>query len=184
MDEIKSDTDTEVVKSEPEVEVIEAETEESTEESHSELKARLARAEKKIERMKLDAKVEKKVESTLKEKTGELDENALDFLDLKGITESEDVEVVENIVRKTGMTVRQALKDDYVTAKLEANKKAREVSSATPGNSKRTGGQSNDLASALAKFEQTNVLPDDFELRTKVVNEVVNKKNGNKPSWH
>lgn len=185
MDEIKSETDTEVVKSETEVEVEETETTDSTEtESPAELKARLARAEKKIERLKLNQKVEKKVESTLKEKTGELDENALDFLDLKGITESEDIEVIERIVKRTGQTVRQALKDDYVVAKLEANKKNREVAEATPSNSKRGGSQTNDLASAIAKFESTGALPDNYELRTKVVNEVVARKNGNRPSWH
>ena len=117
-------------------------------------------------------------------KTGELDETQLDYLDLKGVSESEDVKIIEDIVKKTGMTVRQALKDDYVQAKLTANKSAREVKGATPSSTKRGGNQTGDVASAIAKFEQTGELPEDFTLRTAVVNAKVNSTNTNKPTWH
>ncbi len=115
-----------------------------------------------------------------------LDDNALDYLDLKGVQESEDIKVIESIVKKTGMTVRQALKDDYVVAKLNANKAAREVKEATPSSTKRTGGnQSSDLTTAVAKYEQSGYkeLPKDFALRSAVVNAVANKLNPNKPAW-
>lgn len=117
-------------------------------------------------------------------KTGELDETSLDYLDVKGISEAEDIKVIEDIVKKTGMTVRQALKDDYVQAKLTANKDKREVKNATPSRTNRGGNQEADLAAAMAKFEATGVLPDDFELKSKVINAVVEKGNPNKPAWH
>lgn len=117
-------------------------------------------------------------------KAGELDETQLDYLDLKGISESEDVKVIEDIVKKTGMTVRQALKDEYVLAKLTSNKASRDVKSATPSATKRGGNQSNDVASAIAKFEQTGELPDDFTLRSAVVDSMTSKSNPHKPSWH
>jgi len=118
-------------------------------------------------------------------KTGELDETQLDYLDLKGISEDEDIKIIEDIVKKTGQTVRQALKDEYVISKLESNKEKREVKDATPSSTKRTGkGQTNDVALAVARFHQTGELPDDFELAAAVTNAVADKNNVNKPSWH
>ena len=71
------------------------------------------------------------------QKTGGLDETQLDYLDLKGFTDDADVKIVENIVKKTGQTVRQALKDDYVISKLTANKAKRDVREATPSGTRR-----------------------------------------------
>lgn len=121
--------------------------------------------------------------------TGELDEAQLDYLDVKGISDADDIKVIEDIVKKTGMTVRQALKDDYVSAKLEANKAAREVKDATPSATKRSSsGGGNDLETAIAKYTQANYSPDalptDFKLRAAVVNAVANATKTNKPSWH
>ena len=117
-------------------------------------------------------------------KTGELDDNALDYLDLKGVSETEDIKIIEDIVKKTGMTVRQALKDEYVTAKLTANKNAREVANATPSGVKRGSGTSAvDVDSALAKFEQTGELPTDYELRSAVVNKMEAKGDSSRPPW-
>lgn len=152
-------------------------------ESALELKARLKRAEAKIERMKLDSKVEKKVERIFEKKAGELDETQLDYLDLKGITEEDDIKILARHVQRTGETIRQALKDDYVQAKLEANAKAREVKSATPSASKRGGNQINDLNSAIARFNQTGELPADYKLRSEVVNAIADKGHSKKPAW-
>jgi len=116
-------------------------------------------------------------------KTDELDETQLDYLDLKGVSESEDVKVVEDIVKKTGMTVRQALKDDYVIARLAANKAQREVKNATPGNTKRAGGQVGDIASAVEKFKETGQLPEDRELADAVVDSVAKAGNDRLPPW-
>lgn len=115
-------------------------------------------------------------------KSTELDENALDYLDLKGISEEEDIEVIKSVVKKTGMTVRQALKDEYVQSKLNTLKEARTVRDATPSSSKRSGNQTADISALVAKFEQTGELPSDFATRSAVVN-AFSDKGGNKPGW-
>jgi len=117
-------------------------------------------------------------------KTDELDETQLDFLDLKGITDADDIAIVESVFKKTGQTVRQILADDYVQAKLKSNADKRAVKDATPANQKRSGGgPSDDLAAALAKYEATHELPADFALRSAVVNAFVAKSDSNKPGW-
>lgn len=136
---------------------------------------------KKANEPKEEPKVEKKPEP--KAQTEGLDETQLDYLDLKGITDEDDIKVIENVVKKTGMTVRQALKDEYVVKKLESQKEQREVKDATPSSTKRIVNTSGTLESDIAKFERDGTLPDDFKRRSEVVNAVVDKKNGNKPSW-
>lgn len=117
-------------------------------------------------------------------KTGVLDDNALYYLDLKDVTEAEDIKVIKDVISKTGLSVREALKDDYVSAKLAANKEAREVKAATPSSTKRAGEPTGDsLAAAIAKFEQSNVLPEDFATRSAVINAMVEKSAGTKPIW-
>jgi len=113
----------------------------------------------------------------------QLNDTQLNYLDVKGISETEDLKIIETFVQKTGKNVREALKDDYVTAKLASNKTAREVQEAMPSGSKRGGNQSGDLASAIAKYEATGVLPADFKSRSDVINAFVSKGRNNKPSW-
>lgn len=113
----------------------------------------------------------------------ELNDAQLNYLDVKGVYEAEDIKIVETFVQKTGKTVREALRDDYVTSKLQSNKTAREVQEAMPSGSKRGGNQANDLASALAKYEATGTLPTDFTTRSAVINAFVDKGHRNKPSW-
>ena len=143
------------------------------------LKTKLTKAtEKKVE------KVEPKVEPVKKEpNTGELDETALDFLDLKGFTEDEDITLIENIVAKTGQTVRQVLKDEYVVSKLETNKVAREAKKGTPERIKRGGAQGDTFDTDMAKYESTKEYPDDFERRSKVVNALEAKESFKIPSY-
>lgn len=113
----------------------------------------------------------------------ELKDSDLNYLDVKGIYEPEDVKIIETFVQKTGKNVREALRDDYVTAKLASNKTAREIQEAMPSGSKRGGNQSYDIASAVAKFEATGVLPNDFAMRSAVVNALESKGRNNKPNW-
>jgi len=116
--------------------------------------------------------------------SNELNDTDLNYLDIKGIFEAEDVKIIENFVKNTGQTAREALRDDYVNSKLSSNKSAREVQDATPSGSKRGGNQVGDLASALAKYESTKELPTDFKLRSEVINAFVSKGHGsNRPSW-
>lgn len=152
---------------------------EKPKESLEQRQARLSRELKQVNK-KLGVNEEEP-----KAKTGRLDDTALDYLDLKGVSEAEDIKVIQNIVDKTGLTVREALKDEYVVAKLAANKASREVKDATPSATKRSGGNSPDEVSrAVAKFEKDGTMPDNFELRNKVVDALVSKTETNAPSWH
>lgn len=119
-------------------------------------------------------------------KTGELDETQLDYLDLKGVSEDDDVKLIQQVMQRTGITVRQALKDEYVVSKLDANKQARETKAAMPTSTKRTGsGADNSLDLAIARYEQSGFkeLPQDTTLRRQVVNAMKDKVDSNKPSW-
>lgn len=189
MDEIEIDDAAEEIIEEvedtPEAEVApepEAPKAEKPKETPEQTKARL---ERQLARVKKQLGEDEPKKPNAPQKTADgLDENALDFLDLKGISEAEDIEVIEKIVKKTGLTVREALKDEYVVSKLEANKKGREVKDATPSGTKRAAATSGSLDAAIAKFERTQELPDDFTLRSQVVDALINRNSSNKPSWH
>ena len=116
-------------------------------------------------------------------KTDELSETQLDYLDLKGVTEAEDIDVIQKVVQRTGQTVRQALGDEYVISKLAANKGKRDVQNATPSNMKRAGGQVGDVASAAAKFKETGILPEDRALANAVVDSIAKAGNDRLPPW-
>jgi len=160
-------------------ETVEEETSEAV--TDWEAEAKKARGIAARLRTKLVKATEKKVEPQAK---SELDDSQLDYLDLKGITDPDEIEVIQKIVTKTGQTVRQALKDDYVVTKLEALRKDKEVKNATPSATKRGGSQTNDLATALARFDQTGELPSDFGLKSQVVNAIEERSSTNKPAWH
>ena len=180
MDEIKNDAVVEEVEEET------PETELSTE-TDWEAEAKKARGIAQRLRTKLTKAEEKKKEVAPAVKTPTtdgLDETQLDFLDVKGITDEEDIAIIERHVKRTGETVRQALKDDYVASKLAGNKSKRDVEKATPGATKRSGAQGNDLATAIAKYEQTGELPADYALRSQVVNKMEERASVHVPSWH
>lgn len=143
------------------------------------------RLKTKLEKAKAESKVEK-VEPVKKSEptaTG-LDEMQLDYLDIKGITDQDDIDLIEKVMEKTGQTVRQTLKDDYVIAKLDANRAARAVKEATPGATKRSGGNTQDsIAAAIAKFEKTGELPKDFKTASDVVNAMQDKGSAALPPW-
>lgn len=116
-------------------------------------------------------------------KTGELDETQLGYLELNGVSEDEDIKVIEDVMKKTGQTVRLALKDDYVQAKLKVNKDKRDLQNATPGASKRGGVQMENIDAAVEKFKATGELPKDFELRTKIIDTATAKDDLHTPPW-
>jgi len=119
-----------------------------------------------------------------KTETGELSETQLDYLDLKGITHEDDIDIIQKVMKRTGQTVRQALSDDYVQAKLEKAKQAREVQNAMPSSSRRSGQtETNDVDYWVNKNEATGELPADFELRAKVIEAKMARKSDNTPPW-
>ena len=170
--------------------VEDSETTDNTTEESSKVEKPKETLEQKAARLKRELKqTEKKLgindeKPAAKAKSDGLGDTELDFLDLKGVTESEDISVIEAVVKKTGMTVREALKDEYVVAKLASNKASRDVKAATPSATKRSGGTSDNVALALSKFEQTGEMPENFELRSKVIDALESKSRTNAPSWH
>lgn len=178
------------------IEDTEEETEETTEETKEEPKetketpeAKLARIEREAKQLrkklgKEEPEVKTKVEAKKESKTDGLDETQLDYLDLKGISDQDDIDLIEKIMNRTGQSLREVLKDDYVTSKLEANKKDREVKEATPSGTKRSGNQTSDASAVIARFEATGQMPDDFASREIVVDFLVKKDRSNAPSWH
>ena len=148
---------------------------------HDELAARLKRAETKLEK----TKVEKKVETVLEKEKAELDETQLDFLDVKGITDQDEIDLIHNVMKRTGQTVRQTLRDDYVQTKLAQLRKENELKDATPGSTRRSsGGEVGSADYWFNRYEQKGELPKDFKLRSEVINRKVELSNSNKPSWH
>ncbi len=187
MDEIEqSAVDTQNDETEVEVETEQPEQTEAPKKEYT-VEQKLAR----INRMK--AKLEKELGITPPKaevkpapttKTGELDETQLDYLDLKGISDESEIDLIQTVMQKTGMTVRQALKDEYVQEKLTKLRDARAVKDATPSATKRGNSSTQDsVAVALTKYESTGQLPTDFALRAEVVKKLMERDNSNKPSW-
>lgn len=146
---------------------------------HDELKGQLKRAETKLEKLKIDSKVEKKLEA----KTGELDDATRDFFDLKGYSD-EEMEVFENIMKRTGMSHREVIKDEYALAKVDSIRKTKAVKDATPGSTRRPGAPSStDVDAWVVKVQNGGELPKDFELKTQVLNRLVGKNDTSVPPW-
>lgn len=125
-----------------------------------------------------------RTEQRLEATTGELNETQLFLLESKGITEDEDINLIQNVMKRTGQSIREVLKDDYVTNKLKTNKDARDAQNATPSSSRRTGqSENNDVDFHLAQYERTGKLPDSFELRAKVIQARAARESDTTPPW-
>lgn len=177
----------EVVELEAEVATLEEATEEEQDTTDwkgkfEEAQGKLRRAETKLEK----SKIEKKVEEVLVEKRSDLDETQLEYLDLKGVRDDDEIELVKGVMKKTGMTLRSALHDDYTQTKLAVMRKDKERLDATPGATRRAGGTAvNTVDYWVARHEQSGGkdLPKDFTLRAEVINRLVDRDSGNKPAW-
>lgn len=173
------DTDTESESGEVDVKSI-AERLAKLEEANRQLYERAKKAEAKAIRAKVDAKVEEKLE----QKRTELDDTQLDYLDLKGINDPDEIDLVKGVMQKTGQSLRQVLKDEFVQNKLNNLRRERELQDATPGATQRGGGTGDAVEYWLQRYETTGQLPKDFKLKSEVINRKVEKENGNKPLWH
>lgn len=142
--------------------------------------AKLARLKRQAAQLEKKLGVEPKPES---KPTGKLDETQLDYLDLKGISEAEDIEVIETVMKNTGKSLRDVLKDSYVVSTLDQNRGARTVRGAIPGASKRPGVESNSVDLHVNRFQSTGQLPKDFETASKVVDAITAKSSDRRPSW-
>ncbi len=124
----------------------------------------------------------------LKATTGELEAAQLDFFDLKGYTDPDEVAILQNIMKRTGMSHREVIKDDYALTKIKGIREAKEVKDATPSSTKRSGsGSTNTVEYWTAKIDsgaaKLSDIPD-FETRAAVI-EKKEKAGGNDrlPPW-
>jgi hypothetical protein len=184
MDEIKNDEVVEELEQETPEEELTANTDWESEAK----KARgiAQRALTKLKKLGEKPKEEVKAPAPVKKESNpsELNETQLDYLDLKGVSSQEEIDVIQKVMQRTGLTVRQALQDDYVVSRLETLKKDREVKDAMPSSTKRGGSTMDSVEAALARFDSTGKLPDDFALKSKVVNAISERDSVNKPAWH
>lgn len=162
------------------VETVEAQPEEkpvveTPEAKLARLKRQTAQLEKKL------GVAEPKPES---KQSGKLDETQLDYLDLKGISEAEDIEVLETVMKNTGKSLRDALKDPYVVSTLDQNRGQRNVRGAIPGASKRPGVESSSVDLHVNRFNSTGQLPKDFETASKVVDAITAQSSDRSPRWN
>ena len=169
------------------VEVAEETTEETTEEESDVItipKSEWNKTQQTLGSLKREIKTFKKSETSKETPaSGELAESQLEFLELKGVTNDKKIDIIEKFVAKTGLTVRQALKDDYIISKFASIDADEALKNATPSATKRGGNQTTNVAAAIARFEQTGELPEDFETRTEVINSVSNKGGSSRPPW-
>lgn len=139
----------------------------------------LKRENKDLKKPKEDATPQKT------EKTGELDENALLYLEVKGVKtdDADELSLVEKWRSDSGKSVKDIHASKIFQAELKELRDTKAVQDATPSATKRGGGQVGDVAAAIAKFEATGDLPADFALRSAVVNKMEERSSASTPSW-
>lgn len=184
MDEIEQNgidiiNDETLLQDEPDEEPVEKPKKEYTPEQ------KLARVERLRAKYMKELGIEDKVDKPeSKRNSGDIDKADYAYFAAKGYDNDEDIEFLQSKMKKWDLSAREILKDEDVIAKLKANKIERDVRAATPSSTKRTSsGTINNVDYWLAKYEQTGELPDNFELRSAVINAKVDRSNPNKPSW-
>lgn len=136
---------------------------------YEEEEGRRKRAETKLSKFK--EKPEAKSEPQTK--TNDFDYGELAFLTAKGLEADEEIDFVKSIVNNTGRPLKEVVQDDYVQAKIKSMRDAKAVQDATPSGTKRSTQSASDTVEYwLAKGE----LPEDTELRRKVVNARIEKE--------
>lgn len=129
--------------------------------------------------------VKKPTETKAETKPGELDNADWALLTAKGIENDDEVEFIQTYMKKWDKGLRDVLRDADIQEKLKGMRLERDVKNAMPSATKRNSqGEINNLDYWAAKYEQTGELPDNFELRSAVINNKVQKHNSNRPSWH
>lgn len=168
------------------VEDTETEVEETdTSDDPAVLKARIKKLEEKAIAQRERSKMLKQdLAKTEKAKDSELDTAAYAYLAAKGIEDDEDIEYIHKRMNKWDMSLRDVLKDEDVQAKLKGMKIEREVKAATPGSTKRSSsGTIDNVDYWLARYERTGEYPTDFNLKSAVVNALVERDRPQRPPW-
>ena len=148
------------------------------------LKARIKKLEEKARAQRERTKIVKQQLKKTEDKKGELDNADFALLAVKGYENEEDIEFIQDKMQKWNKSLREILRDQDVIDKLKGMKIERDVKSAMPSATKRSSaGQLDNLDYWITKHEQTGELPDNFELRSAVINAKMNKSNPTLPPW-
>lgn len=123
-------------------------------------KAKEAKEEKKVEEVK------PKEEVTPTKKSDELDYGQKAFLVANDIKEQDEIKLVKTIMSETGKNLEQVLESKYFQAELKEMREIKKSADATPSKTNRSNNSAkSDVEYWLAKGE----LPEDRELRMKVI---------------
>lgn len=151
-------------------------TDEPTETNEDTIDWKAKFEEEQGRRRRLETKLNKSTKETPEpqtKKSNDLDYGELAFLTAKGVENDDEVDFVKTIINNTGRSLKDVVGDDYVQAKLTAMREQRAVKDATPSGTKRSAQSASDSVEYwLAKGE----LPDDVDLRRKVVNARIEKE--------
>jgi len=112
------------------------------------------RLKKKLEKLESQAQSDYNIEDVL--------------LEAKGIEDEQDVSFIKKYAKATGMTVSQALKDDFVKDKLAFNEKTRKSEEAL-GRPKGKTSQKQTIDGLLKSYLKDGKLPADKRLAEKVI---------------
>lgn len=106
-------------------------------------------------------------------KTNDFDYGELAFLTAKGFESEDEVEFLKTLQKNTGRELKDLVNDEYAVAKIKSMRDAKAVQDATPSGTKRSTQSASDTVEYwLAKGE----LPEDTDLRRKVVNARIEKE--------
>ena len=128
-----------------------------------------ARLERQLKRVNKELGIEPEKKEVKAEKKEGLDRIDRTVLRMEKITEPEEIELVEAIMKESGKDVEGVIASKYFQSELKEMREARTTEEATPKGSKRSNqSPKDDVAYWIAKGE----LPpaDQVELRRKVVN--------------
>lgn len=133
---------------------------------------------------KAEPKEEPKVETTPSKESSEsneLDYGQLAFHNSKAdsikIESTEDREFLQKTMEETGKSQEALLDAKWFQSELKERASATKSTKAIPKGKGRTGTPStDDLDVAMAKYNETGDLPEDFETRNKVVDKIVAKE--------
>lgn len=120
--------------------------------------------------------IKEKTESKKFEKSSSLDYGQLAYLKANNIESDEDISFVEEESEKSGLELKDLLKNEYFQAKLAKRQKEIEVKEATPIGTRRSTSAPRD---SVEYWNKKGELPgwDQRELRIKVVNSRMKKDN-------
>lgn len=136
------------------------------------------RADRLGKKLGLEAKSEKTetVKNTPTDKPSEFSDGQLAILRADGIKRKDEIALVQEYV-DTGKKLLDVLENKHFLNDLKDLRETRESTDAVPkgkGRTAQTG--TTDLDLAVAKFNETGELPEDFTLRTQVVNKLAERE--------